>query len=91
MKKSKRFFLTGSIQPVIFNRFIKDSADSFGVAGFVRTLEDGRTEIFIEGNIDSVEKITPLCRTGPQHSIIRKVEEKEERFQSFRDFKILNF
>ncbi|PJC45124.1 acylphosphatase, partial [Candidatus Pacearchaeota archaeon CG_4_9_14_0_2_um_filter_39_13] len=39
MKKSRRFFITGSVQPVLFNAYIKENADKLGVRGFVRTLE----------------------------------------------------
>jgi len=91
MKRSMRFFVTGSVQPVFFNRFIKENADKLGVRGFIRNREDGRIEIFIEGDTDSVRQMTPLCKRGPQHSIIRKIEEQEERFQDFKDFKILDF
>ncbi|PIN90748.1 acylphosphatase [Candidatus Pacearchaeota archaeon CG10_big_fil_rev_8_21_14_0_10_34_76] len=89
MKKSMRFFVTGSVQPVFFNGFIKNNADKLGVNGFIRSLEDGRIEIFIEGNIDAVYKMAPLCKRGPEHSIIRKVEEREERYQGFEGFKVL--
>jgi len=91
MKKSMRFFVTGSIQPVIINQFIKDNAQKLGIKGFIRNLADGRVEIFIEGTTDAIEKMAPICRRGPQHSIIRKIEEKDEKFQDFREFKVLNF
>jgi len=91
MKKSMRFFVTGSIQPVIINQFIKDNAQKLGIKGYIRNLSDGRVEIFIEGTTDAIEKMAPICRRGPQHSIIRKIEEKDEKFQDFREFKVLNF
>jgi len=91
MKKSKRLFISGSVQPMFFNQFIKENAEKLGVKGFVRSLEDGRIEIFIEGDVDSIEQMVPLCRRGPQHSLIRKVEEKEEKFQDFKEFKVLSF
>lgn len=86
-----RFFITGSVHPMFFNRFIQDNAQKLGIKGFVRNREDGRIEIFIEGQTDAVEKMAPLCRRGPQHSLIRNVEEREEKFQDFRDFKVLSF
>ena len=58
--------------------------------GFVRNLEDGRVEIFLEGNIDDVAKMIEVCKTGPKHSQIKNVEEKEERFQDFKTFKVLH-
>ena len=91
MKKSLRLFVSGSVQPMFFNRFIKENADKLGIRGFIRTLEDGRIEIFVEGDTDSMDKMIPLCRRGPQHSMIRNVEEKEERFQDFKEFKVLKF
>ena len=91
MKKSLRLFISGSVQPLFFNRFIKDNADKLDIKGFIRNLENGKIEIFVEGDIDSMDKMVPLCRRGPQHSIIRSVEEKEERFQDFKDFKVLRF
>ncbi len=89
MKKSVRYFIQGSVQPVFFNKFIKENADKLGVKGFVRTMEDGRIEIFIEGDIDAVERMAPICKRGPEHSMIRNVEEKPEHFQGFAEFKVL--
>ena len=86
-----RFFITGSVQQIFFNQFIKENADKLRIRGFVRNLEDGRVEIFIEGDSSDVDKMAPLCRRGPKHSLIRNVEEREEKFQDFREFKILNF
>ena len=89
MKKSKRFFITGNVQPIFFHAFVKENADKLGIKGFVRTLEDRRIEIFIEGDINSVEKMAALCRRGPEHSLIRNVEERDSSFQGFGEFKVL--
>lgn len=89
MKKSKRIFITGNVQPVLFNAYIKENADNLGIRGFVRTLEDKRIEIFIEGHIDAVEKMTAICKRGSEHSMIRNVEERDSNFQGFGEFKIL--
>ena len=86
-----RITINGSIQPVFFNRFIKENADKLGLKGFIRNAGDGKAEVFIEGNPESVEAMIPICKKGPQHAMIRTTEEKEEKFQGFRDFKIMNF
>ena len=91
MKKSVRITVNGSIQPVFFNKFIKENADKIGVKGFVRNTGNGKAEIFLEGNYDLVDEMIPICKRGPQHALIRNVEEKEEKFQGFREFKIMNF
>lgn len=90
MKKSVRLYITGTVQGVFFRAFVKENAERNNVRGFVRNLEDGRVEIFIEGDVNDVNKMIELCKNGPKHSKIEKVEEKSERFQSFKEFKVLH-
>ncbi len=89
MKKSSRLFLTGSVQSMFFEQFVLESAKRLDVRGYMRKLEDGRMEIFIEGNKDKVDEMTILCKRGTEHTQIRNVEEKNERFQDFKDFKVI--
>ena len=91
MKKSVRLLITGSVQSVFFRQFVQQQAVKQNVKGFIRNLEDGRIEIFVEGDQDNVSSMRELCRKGPPHSIIRAVEEREEPFQDFKEFKVLRF
>ena len=91
MKKSIRLYITGTVQDVFFRGFIKENAEKHNVKGFVRNLEDGRIEVFIEGDANDVNKMIELCKKGPKHAQIRNVEEKEERFQDMKGFKVLHF
>ena len=90
MKKSVRAYIEGTVQGVFFRAFVKENAERLNVKGFVRNLEDGRIEVFLEGDPENVEKMIELCKTGPKHSEIRSVEVKDERFQDFKTFKILH-
>lgn len=89
MKKSKRIFITGSFQTMFFEQFITSNASKLGIKGYLRRLEDGRLEVFLEGDNEKVDEMVMLCSRGSQHSQIRSVEEKTERFQDFKDFKII--
>lgn len=91
MKKSVRVYITGTVQGVFFRGFVKENAERHNVKGFVRNLEDGRVEIFLEGQVNEVNTMIELCKRGPKHSIIKKVETKPERFQNLKGFKILHF
>jgi acylphosphatase len=90
MKTAVRLYIKGTIQGIFFRQFIKDNAERNNVKGFVRNLEDGRVEVFIEGNNEDVDKMIELCKKGPKHSQIDDVEIKEEKFQDFKEFKILH-
>lgn len=91
MKKSVRIYITGTVQGVFFRGFIKENAERCDVKGFVRNLEDGRVEIFLEGNSDNVNKMIEICKQGPKHAQIKNVEIKPEKFQDFKTFKVLHF
>lgn len=90
MKKSVRLYISGTVQGIFFRQFIKENAERNNIRGFVRNLEDGRVEAFIEGDNESVDKMIELCQKGPKHSKIDKVEIKEEKFQDFKEFKVLH-
>lgn len=89
MKKSIRLFLEGSIQPMFYHPYVKEQADSLGLKGYIRQLEDGRVEVFLEGDMNVVAQMIELCKQGPYNTRVRNVEQKEERYQDFKDFKIL--
>ena len=91
MKKSIRLHITGFVQGIFFRQFIKDQADKNKVRGYVRNLEDGRIEIFLEGDKNSVDAMLEICKKGPAHAKIRSIEEKPEPFQDFKEFKIFRF
>lgn len=90
MKKSVRLYIEGSVQGVFFRGFIKENAERYDVKGFVRNLDDGRVEIFLEGKPEDVDKMIELSKKGPKHSQIKSVQIKEEKFQDFKTFKVLH-
>jgi acylphosphatase len=90
MKKSVRLYIDGVVQGLFFRSFIKENAERYDVKGFVRNLEDGRVEIFLEGNSEDVNKMMEISKKGPRHSKIDRVDVKTEKFQGFKNFKILH-
>ncbi len=91
MKKSLRLYITGTVQGVFFRAFVKENAERYDVKGFTRNLEDGRIEVFLEGDSENVNKMIELCKKGPRHSRIKNIEIKPEKFQDFKTFKVLHF
>ncbi len=91
MKKSVRLFITGTVQGIFFRQFIKEHADKNKIRGYIRNLEDGRVEVFLEGQNNNIDDMIEICKKGPKHAHIRNIEEKPETFQDFKDFKILRF
>jgi len=91
MKKAVRLNITGNLQSLFFRQFIKEHAEKCNMKGYLRILEDGKVEIFLQGEHEELEDMINICKAGPKHSVIRNVDVKEERLQDFKDFKVLNF
>ena len=90
MKRSVRLYIDGSVQGIFFREFIKKNAEGNNLKGFTRNLFDGKVEIFLEGNIDDVDRMIEICRKGPRHAQIKNVKIKPETFQGFKEFKVLH-
>ncbi|MFH1307947.1 MAG: acylphosphatase [archaeon] len=90
MKKAVKVIISGSVQGVFFRGFIKEQADRLKIKGHVRNLEDGKVEAWIEGDGKNVDQMIEICKKGPPHGQIRRLDEIDEKFQGFTEFKILN-
>jgi acylphosphatase len=91
MKKSVRLYIKGVVQGIFFRAFLKENAEKLDVRGFTRNLDDGRVEVFLEGDPNQVNEMIELCKKGPKHSQIQDIEIIPEKFQDLRGFKILHF
>ena len=57
--------MSGRVQGVAFRWSAREAATRLGVAGWVRNLDDGRVEAWIEGPGDAVDAMLAWCGEGP--------------------------
>jgi acylphosphatase len=62
---AKRFVISGRVQGVGFRYYVQDHAAAEGVHGYARNLADGRVEVVVEGDADSVTRVERALRRGP--------------------------
>lgn len=92
VKSALKIIVSGTVQGVLFRQFTKDNADKLNLKGFVRNLEEGDLEVFIEGEKDNIDKILEIIRKGTPHSQIRNLKTEERNWTGeFKDFKVLRF
>jgi len=89
--KTYKILISGTVQGIFFRGFIKEKADELNLKGFVRNLDDGRVEAVVEGKDENVNKMIELCKIGPKHAKVDKVETEEIKHQGLQDFKIIRF
>ena len=88
--KTQKMVISGTVQGVLFRRFVKESADKLGVKGFVRNLDDGNLEIVSEGRDEKVDEFFKLCKIGPKHADVKNIRIENLNHQSFEEFKIIH-
>jgi len=91
MKKAARIYVFGTVQGIFFRNFIKENAEKLNIKGYVRNKEDGSVEAWFEGDSEKVDEMIELCKKGPEHSIIKRLDIVEESMQDLKEFKILSF
>jgi acylphosphatase len=72
---ARKFFISGMVQGVGYRFFTQRIAARHQVRGYVKNLPDGRVEAYAEGPTDKVEEFKNDLATGPEFSLIEKLEE----------------
>jgi acylphosphatase len=70
---ARRFLVSGRVQGVGFRYFTYEHARREGVSGLVRNLPDGRVEVEVEGDAESVERVERAIRRGPPGARVQDV------------------
>ncbi len=85
---ARTYKVQGRVQGVGFRYFVKQNADALGICGYVRNEDDGGVFIYALGDSLSIVRFAGAVHTGPHHSEVRTVEEKEAAVQKFNSFRI---
>ncbi len=88
--KTLKIHFSGIVQGIFFRSFIKENAEKLKIKGYVRNLSSGELELIIEGRDERINDMLKICKKGPAHSEIKKIEIKEIKHQGFSEFKILS-
>jgi acylphosphatase len=71
---ARRFLIGGRVQGVGFRMFAVDRASLEGLHGYVRNRPDGRVEVEVEGDDESVERVERALRRGPASANVESFE-----------------
>jgi acylphosphatase len=78
----------GRVQGVFFRDSVRREADRRGVAGWARNCRDGTVEAVFEGESDAVERLIELCRSGPGHAAVERLDVAEEKPEGLTRFDV---
>ena len=89
-KQRVRLFVRGKVQGVFFRQALKVMAIENNVAGWVRSLDDGRVDALLDGDIDGINIVVEWAHGGPANSRVDDIEIRNEDFKDeFTAFEVL--
>jgi len=89
MKARAHVWISGKVQGVFYRDNARRWAKSMGLSGWVRNLFDGRVEVLVEGEKDSIENLERKLKIGPPLSRVEDVRTEWEDYKGeFLDFRI---
>ncbi|MBP6004147.1 MAG: acylphosphatase [Pyrinomonadaceae bacterium] len=72
---ARTFLISGLVQGVGYRYFAQRSAARHQVRGYIKNLEDGRVETYVEGSERSVNGFRLDLAAGPINSRVNQIEE----------------
>lgn len=83
---AKHVFVSGRVQGVGYRAWTRAEAQRLGVTGWVRNLNDGRVEVWIEGMPAILDQLCDALWQGPPFSKVSDVDAMGAEAQGFPDF-----
>lgn len=85
---ARKLIIRGLVQGVGFRFFAQRSAARHQVKGYVKNLDDGRVEAFVQGGEKQVEEFKHDMTAGPAYSKVDEIEEivlePDKSYSAFR-------
>lgn len=88
MTVRRRIKAHGRVQGVFFRDSTRQEAQRRGVAGWVCNASDGSVEAVFEGDPEAVEALVELCRNGPGHASVERLDVEQEQPEGLSGFEI---
>ena len=85
-QSARRWLVSGRVQGVGFRSFVEEHAQTIGVAGWVRNLDDGRVEAYAVGTPEQLDRLAARLHLGPPQAMVRGLEQLEAEMQQLSSF-----
>jgi acylphosphatase len=85
-KQARLYHVRGRVQGVGFRYFVEQSANSIGLRGWVRNVDDGSVEVYAVGMAPQLSELAGLLWKGPRWAEVRGVEEAEAAVEEHSGF-----
>ena len=88
MKQSAILTIHGHVQGVGFRYFVMQKAKDFSISGFVKNQLNGDVYAEAEGEPEQLEVFIQVCKLGPSHAWVERVDVQYCPVQGFTGFQV---
>ena len=88
MRHAVKVTVSGRVQGVFYRASTRDQAQALGLTGWVRNLEDGRVEAWLEGDESAIDQMTAWMRQGPEHARVAQLDQERCQAAGHKDFEV---
>ena len=83
---STHLTIHGRVQGVFYRGWTVRTAQSLGIAGWVRNLPDGTVEAHLEGSSDAIDAMIAKMHDGPPAARVDRIERSKAESQHCEGF-----
>ena len=87
----RHYLVSGRVQGVGFRYFVYGKAQSLGIVGRVRNLEDGRVEILAAGPEAAMKEFDSAVVVGPKNAIVNICDRRDLGAEAGTSGELLEF
>lgn len=85
---ARRCFISGRVQGVFYRSSTRQKATELGCSGYARNLPDGRVEVLVVGESQSVQGLLDWLWRGSPASDVKLVEVQELALETLDDIPV---
>ncbi|MGD9152737.1 MAG: acylphosphatase [Gammaproteobacteria bacterium] len=82
-------YVTGRVQGVWYRSSAQKEAQKLGVTGWAKNLSDGRVEIMVCGESESVKKFVKWLWKGPMLANVTDIDSEQVSWEDYAEFETL--
>ena len=86
---ARHLTVRGRVQGVFYRASTRDEARRRAVAGWVRNLDGGDVEAWLEGDVRAVEALIGWMRRGPARARVTEIDINDATVRGYTDFDIV--
>ena len=72
--KQVHLIISGKVQGVYFRAYVRDSARTLGLKGWVRNCDNGDVEVVAQGEGKQLQQLITFCNEGPIGAKVKNVD-----------------